>query len=465
MKRKLLLIILSVFLGYNFTYSQPGSLDLSFNVGSGANSTVYATAIQNDGKIILGGGFTEYNGATRNCIVRLNENGSMDNSFNVGSGTSSVVNAIAIQEDGKIIIGGWFNSYNGTSRNRIARLNTNGTIDLSFDPGTGASGDIYSVLIQSDGKILIAGNLNFFNGTARNKIARLNADGSLDVSFTPGTGANYPIRTLDIQNDGKIIIGGGFTTFNGIPKNYIARLNEDGSLDATFDPGTGASNTVNSVNIQSDGRIIVCGDFTSFDGISNNRILRLNNDGTQDMSFVTGTGTNGYIYTSAIQTDGKILIGGLFTQLNSISRNKIARLNTDGSVDASFNPGEGTDNIVTVVAIQNDGRMIIGGFFTNYDGININRIARLNNSSVGINAIQGDKIFKIYPNPTKGTITIDVDSEEIINSIVLYNIEGELVGVFPFGSKVIDLSSIARGYYFLSVETEDNIIIEKVIVE
>ena len=465
MKRKLLLIILSVFLGYNFSYAQPGSLDLSFNVGSGANSTVYATAIQNDGKIILGGGFTEYNGAAKNCIVRLNENGSIDNSFNVGSGTSSVVNAIAIQDDGKIIIGGWFNSYNGTSRNRIARLNTNGTIDLSFDPGTGASGDIYSVLIQSDGKILIAGNFNFFNGTARNKIARLNVDGSIDVSFTPGTGANYPIRTLDIQNDGKIIIGGEFTTFNGTSRNYIARLNEDGTLDATFDPGTGASNTVNSVKIQSDENIIVCGDFTSFNGISNNKILRLNNDGTQDMSFDTGTGTNGYIYASAIQTDGRILIGGLFTLLNGISRNKIARLNSDGSVDTSFNPGDGTDNIVTVVAIQNDGRMIIGGFFTNYDGTNINRIARLNNSSVGINTFQGDKIFKIYPNPTKGIITIDVDSEEIINSVVLYSIKGELVGEFPFASKVIDLSSIARGYYFIRVETENNILIEKVIVE
>lgn len=134
-----------------------------------------------------------------------------------------------------------------------------GSLDLSFDPGTGASWSVRAVAIQSDGKILIGGQFTSYNGTPRDLIARLNVDGSLDMTFDPGTGADYGVRTIAVQSDGKIIIGGAFNFYNGTPRKGIARLNTDGSLDATFDPGLGANYVVHSASIQSDGRVIIGG--------------------------------------------------------------------------------------------------------------------------------------------------------------------------------------------------------------
>jgi uncharacterized delta-60 repeat protein len=354
-----------------------GSLDTSFNAGSGANSIVYASSIQPDGKIIIGGSFVSYNGTSRTRIARLNADGSLDTSFDPGSGANDAVYTISIQSDGKIIIGGDFTSYNGTSRNTIARLNANGSLDTSFDPGSGATHTVQTISIQSDGKIIIGGYFTNYNGISRNSIARLNANGSLDTSFDPGSGTNTSVATSFIQPDGKIIIGGSFTSYNGISRNRIARLNADGSLDTSFDPGLGATHTVQTSSIQSDGKIIIGGDFTSYNGTSRNYIARLNADGSLDTSFNPGSGAFGIVRTSSMQLDGKIIIGGDFTHYNGIFRNRIARLNADGSLDTSFNPGSGANNLVWTSSIQSDGKIIIGGFFTSYNGIGRNRVARV----------------------------------------------------------------------------------------
>jgi uncharacterized delta-60 repeat protein len=355
-----------------------GSLDATFNPGTGADNRVYTTALQSDGKIIIGGNFTTYNGTARNRIARLNTDGSLDGSFNPGTGTDNSVWTTAVQSDGKIIIGGAFTTYNGTARNRIARLNTDGSLDATFNPGTGADDWVYTTAVQSDGKIIIGGEFITYNGTARNRIARLNADGSLDAIFNPGTGANDIVRTTALQSDGKIIIGGFFITYNGTARNRIARLNTDGSLDATFNPGTGANSYVETTAVQSDGKVIIGGDFTTYNGTAINCIARLNADGSLDASFNPGTGANHRVATTALQSDGKIIIGGGFSSYNGTARNCIARLNTDGSLDASFNPGTGANGIVLTTALQSDGKIIIGGAFTTYNGTGRNRIARLN---------------------------------------------------------------------------------------
>ena len=118
------------------------------------------------------------------------------------------VYAIAQQDDGKVLIGGTFTTVNGTARNGIARLNADGSLDTSFDPGTGADNFVQALAQQADGKVLIGGSFNDINGTARNGIARLNADGSLDTGFDPGTGANNIVFALAQQADGKVMIGG-----------------------------------------------------------------------------------------------------------------------------------------------------------------------------------------------------------------------------------------------------------------
>jgi uncharacterized delta-60 repeat protein/uncharacterized repeat protein (TIGR01451 family) len=374
MKRQLLFIMLFI---STLAFSQPGTLDFSFNPGTGANGSVLTTAIQSDGKIILGGSFTSYNGTARNRIARLNVDGTLDASFNPGTGANNSVKSITIQPDGKIIIGGEFTSFNGTTRNFIARLNADGSLDGTFNPGTGANSTVQTTAIQSDGKIIIGGWFTTFNGITNKYIARLNSSGSLDAAFNPGTGGNNAVITITLQSNGKILIGGHFVSINGINRNKIARLNADGSLDTSFNLGTGANAVIFSIVLQDDGKIIIGGEFTSYNSISRNRIARLNTDGSIDTSFNPGTGLNDYVYTIAINSSGKIIIGGGFEVFNGKSRNFIARINTDGTLDDYFIPGTGANSSLETIALQTDGKIIIAGYFTSYNGVPRNRIARL----------------------------------------------------------------------------------------
>ncbi|MCS6823177.1 MAG: T9SS type A sorting domain-containing protein [Cytophagaceae bacterium] len=333
MKNLLVLLYLVVFNISMLIAQCDGVPDLTFNpsdigngYGDGANGVIYALALQSDGKVLIGGDFTSYNGTARNRIARLNADGSLDPTFTPGTGANNYISAISLQSDGKILIGGNFTSYNGTGRNRIARLNADGSLDPTFTPGTGANGEVHSISLQSDGKILIGGHFTSYNGTARNYIARLNANGSLDPTFTPGTGANGEVRSISLQSDGKVLIGGWFTSYNGTGRNFIARLNADGSLDATFNPGTGANSGIYAIALQSDGKVLIGGNFTSYNDTGRNRIARLNANGSLDPTFNPGTGANNTIYAIALQSDGKVLIGGTFTNYNGIGRNRIARI-------------------------------------------------------------------------------------------------------------------------------------------
>ena len=336
-----------------------GALDTTFDPGAGANSNVLASVVQSDGKFVMGGEFTAYDGVARNFLARLNSGGALDPTFNPGPGISSsdadpVIQSVVVQSDGKIVIGGEFDAYNGVARNRIARLNSDGSLDPTFDPGTGANQTIFSVVLQTDGKIVIVGYFNTYNGVARNRIARLNSDGSLDTVFDPGTGASPYIRSVDIQTDGKIVIGGGFTAYNGVPRNNIARLHSNGALDTTFDPGTGPNGAVYAVDEQSDGKIVIGGGFTTYSGVARNRIARLNSTGALDTAFDPGTGANNWVYTAVVQVNGKIVVGGQFTTFNGIARNYLARLNSDGSLDTAFDPGAGSNGAIYAVIHQVD---------------------------------------------------------------------------------------------------------------
>jgi uncharacterized delta-60 repeat protein len=367
-----------------------GSLDTGFlNTGAGANSGVLAITRQSDGKILIGGLFTTYNGSARNRIARLNADGSLDTGFlNTGTGANSDVKAIALQPDGKILIGGLFTTYNDTARNRIARLNSNGSLDTNFNPGTGVNDGVFAIALQPDSKMLIGGEFDTYNGVGRNGLARLNADGSLDTGFlNTGTGANSPVNAIAVQPDGKILIGGFFTTYNDTERNRIARLNVNGSLDTNFNPGTGVNKRINVITLQPNDKILIGGEFDTYNGVGRNNIARLNANGSLDTGFLaTGIGGDEYVDAIVLQPDGKILIGGGFTTFNGTARKNIARLNADGSLDTNFDPGTGTNNSVNAIALQPDGKIIIGGNFTTYNGTARNRIARLNtNGSIDTN--------------------------------------------------------------------------------
>ncbi len=370
-----------------------GSADLGFSAGSGVSGTftfpgVHAIALQADGKILIGGAFTNYNGTSRNCFARLNTDGSLDSDFDPQPGSDGAVGAIAVQADGKIIIAGSFTSYNGTPINRIARLNSDGSLDAGFSPGTGASGAVEVVVLQPDGKILIGGSFSTFNGITRRGIARLNTNGSLDAGFAPVNGSGTAVYELLLQSDGKLLMGGAFGSVNGNTANNVARLNADGSSDTGFLTGTGANGQVRAIARFADGRIAIGGAFTSFNGASRFRVALLNSDGSSDTAFNLGTGASGYVEpvtggttalsASAVNAEGRILIGGRFLRYNGVARNNIARVLPDGSLDTSFDPGAGTNDNIMSLAIQPDNKVLLGGSFTTYNGSSRFRLARAN---------------------------------------------------------------------------------------
>lgn len=389
------IIVGGTFVSYNGTFKRKivrlnanGSIDTTFfpvrvHGEVGGNEEIYTVLVQNDGKIIIGGRFPLYNGVSRNNIVRIHANGNIDTTFNPGTGANNSIQSAAIQSDGKIIIGGDFTSYNGVNIKCLARLNTNGTLDSTFNPGAGSDGVIRKCIIQSDGKIVISGTFTYYNGSARNRIARINGTGSLDLTFNPGTGANSTVISSSLQSDGKIIIGGSFTLYNDVSKNYITRLNQDGSIDQTFNSGIGADNSVSTTTVLSNGKIIIGGSFTKYNQMGRNRIMRLNANGTFDATFNPGTGTDNQVKAIAIQGNDKIIIGGSFTNCNGTNKNFIARLNNDGTLDTTFNPEKGFASThpyggVTTISLQSNEKIIVGGQFTSFNGISRNRIARLN---------------------------------------------------------------------------------------
>lgn len=219
-----------------------------------------------------------------------------------------------------------------------SRPSTSGVYDTSFNVELGADSNISKVVQQSDGKVLIVGDFTSFNGEPAGRIARLNSDGSLDTTFLPGIGADWTINTVALQPDHKILIGGAFRSFNGIPINRIARLNEDGSLDSSFDSGNGFDYTVNIILVQPDGKIFVGGNFSRYDGIPAYDLIRLNSDGSVDPDFNTGIGADAKINDALLLSDAKFLIVGTFGRYNGISSPHLARINSDGSLDQTFIP-------------------------------------------------------------------------------------------------------------------------------
>jgi uncharacterized delta-60 repeat protein len=240
--------------------------DPTFNVGSGfgLSGGVVVTKLQSDGKILVGGYLTSFNGIAVNPLVRLNGDGSLDLSFNSIISDIWGVENIIIQPDGKILVTGATFSY-GTY---IVRLNADGSLDTSFNDCTCfSSGGISEIVLQSDGKIIAVGNFNGY-------IKRLNTNGSLDPSFDPGTSFDSYLGQIVLQPDGKIIVGGNFQFFNGVSRKKIARLNANGTLDLSFNVGLGTSSStgysggVRCINLQPDGKILIGGDFDSFNGFN-----------------------------------------------------------------------------------------------------------------------------------------------------------------------------------------------------
>lgn len=312
-----------------------GTLNKSFAVGF--NNYVRVIKIQIiDGveKLLVGGDFSSFNGNACGNICRLNSDGSFDNSFNLdilgnpASGFNGSVYTIDFQSDGKIIIGGNFTSFNGNVSRRIIRLFPNGSFDSSFAIGTGFNSRVQYLKVNSNNKIIAGGQFGTFNGINSNYIARLNSDGTYDVTFSIGSGFNSSVIAIAINNSGtQYIVGGQFGDYNGNNCDYICRLNLDGTFDSSFQTnvGQGFDNYVNSILIDSNDRIILGGWFNYFNNnLITNYMCRLNQDGTLDRTF-DSYGLDDMVYILKFDKLGRLLVGGNFTQYYSMNMNYLAR--------------------------------------------------------------------------------------------------------------------------------------------
>lgn len=347
----------------------------------GFDSNGVSTVVVNGTKIYAGGSFTSYNNdTTKHNLVRLNSDFSVDNSFNIGTNFNNGVNILAVDSSNNVIVGGAFTTFTGSTNNRIIRLTTTGQKDTTFAVGTAFNNNVSAVVIDSNSKILVGGSFTTFTGGTQNRFIRLNSNGSKDSTLNIGTGFNNGVLAIAIQNDGKIVVGGQFTTFTGTTQNRLIRLNSNGTKDTTFSIGNGfnsVGNTVRAIAIQSDGKIIIGGSFSAYSGVTANRIVRLNTNGSVDSTFnIGGSGFDNTVNYVSIDSSGKILIGGSFSNYNGVSKNKFVRLNSDGTVDVTFTNTNGFNNNVNSIALDATGSIYAGGIFSTYNTTPVSGLAK-----------------------------------------------------------------------------------------
>jgi uncharacterized delta-60 repeat protein len=360
----------------------PSQLDVGFVPNPGTDDTINVVVPQPDGKVIAAGRFTAANGVSRNRIARFNSDGSLDASFDPGVGPDGDIFAAVLQPDGRIIVAGRFTMFSGLTRNRIARLNADGTVDPSLGFSGGINNTPLALALQQDGRIIVGGQFSQIDLVQRFNLARLNSDGTVDLTFDPGNGPNGDVNAIAIQPDGRIVIGGTFIGYNGLARGGVARVLDDGSLDLTFDPGVGTGGNVFALALQANDQIVIGGRFVQYAGNNRSFIARVNGDGSLDLGF--NPIPNNWVQGVAAQPDGHLIIGGLLTNVNGFTRNRIARLNVDGSLDTSFDPGAGfagslTNDATQVrsLALQRANRIVVGGTFTSYNSVTRTNIARL----------------------------------------------------------------------------------------
>jgi uncharacterized delta-60 repeat protein len=349
-------------------------------------------AVQADGKILLGGYFLDGATSTLVGVQRLNSDGSTDASF-IQLEVSAEVKAVAVQADGKILIGGSFVEVDGQSRHYLALLNADGSLDSGFaDPNLDA--DVWAIALQPDGNALAVGDFQNVGATARYDAARFTMSGALDTSFADTQICCGPARAVAVQADGRVLVGGYFLGVVGNSAlGSIVRFNANGVLDATF-PVDPSATTVSAIVAAPDGSIYVGSSYGTTDNESIRPVAKLSADGTLDAAYAdvhSDSGTNAL----ALQPDGKVVFGGQFQLIDGQPRHAMARLNANGTLDAgfadlqfSFNPAD-PNGYVFGLAAQADGKTLAIGNFMLVDGQSRQFAARVVTGDAVVSRLSG----------------------------------------------------------------------------
>jgi len=396
---------------YSFKYVI--KIDNCFNIGTGFAGVSGLLGLSiletSDKKFIIGGGFLTYKSITSNRIIRLLDNGDKDGFIGTGFTGGTIgptsIRTVSKQTNGKIICSGNFGIYNGTSVNNLCRLNTNGTLDTTFNSGgigpTSAEGGLRNYVTDDD-KVYIGGGLLSYNGSSKFGLLKLNSDGTIDNSWNTPTTFDSGGGSLGFafapQSSGKMIISQGRYYDTNI--NFLGRLNLDGTLDTTFNVGgsgfqfSGAGSPITDfISILPNDKLLVAnrGKISSgtYNGTLVDYICKINSNGTLDSTFATsGTGFNDTIRRILQLPSGKIIVIGLFTSYNGTSVGRICRLNENGTLDTTFNVGgSGFTGVGSPsdIILLNDGTFIVVGNFTTYNGRNANGIVKLSPNGILFN--------------------------------------------------------------------------------
>lgn len=418
----------------------PGFVSRSSAMTSGA---IYAMAQQGDGNYVVGGQFSQIGGHSRNFIARLDDRGTPDADLiaNLIDGPDSSGKVVAVQADGKILLGG---DVATSGNSRLTRLHVNGQRDVYFS--SFVNGAVNVIIAQPDEKIVIAGSFDNVGG----HIARLNADGGTDSTFVAN--ANGGVAAGALQRNGRIVVAGGFTKINGVPRSRLARLLPSGTTDLSFN--SNVNGNVFAVVIQPDGKILIGGDFTKVGGLSRTNIARLHVNGLVDAGFEADVDDT--VRSIAVDANGRILIGGRFDTVGGMPRAAIARLLPDGSVDPVFVPDDDDSSgsiVVYSLALLSNEQIVIGGEFATQTGVAafLRRLSKdgVEDGDFGPEFQSNSSVYSVVVQPDGKVLFAGnfstVDSKPR-NAIARYASTGFAMALFRLGSSGSDLTWYRYGY-------------------
>ncbi|MBO2011144.1 hypothetical protein [Hymenobacter negativus] len=337
-----------------------GTLDTSFQVGTGPNIRPNALTLLASGQVLVAGTFGSFTGTLDRGLIELTSSGVINPAFQPTIQTDGTATAMVRQPDGKLLVGGNFSEINAQPVRRLARFNTDGTVDASFSPNVGLDLGVVDVALQPDGRILTA---------TPAAVNRFLSNGSPDNSLNAPSFLASNVARLLLQPDGRILVGSLNVALAGNVTNALVRLLADGTRDASFTPATTGPRLTafQTMALQPDGKILVAGTGIPVGSTNSSRgVLRLESNGATDASFLSGAFTNSgttRLQALALQPDGKLLVGGAFLAIGGTARTNVARLTATGAVDASFVPPTITGTVNTL-ALQPNNRVLMGGLFT-----------------------------------------------------------------------------------------------------